>query len=345
MSQDNYSTPKKPGSGGSVIVTQEVGKNFTRFSARDSFRNFQPFPLAFKKIGTSDIITCAINSDDDFYKRFATSNLGRNLDSSGYTEIFPLSRPSLKSAYLHSLAFGVYDAHQIVPMLVTEGDLPAGVISLQSNNYETSNGLEESNGYVVGYLPYPSAPRDLNYYGVYNPSDSSRTVRYASYEYAFPFNPFSVPLITRWAKQHEMLWSGKTAPRSGITFGMLPNDWFANNFEITIYGERADNSKKIIWDNHGRTTFEDANQAHSYSKTNDEFVPANYNEINRLIDADIVNLFVMITRPFFYVPVQASPIYKPVSLATDGTLNSNNPVDIWTVAKMPVKVDFTVLYA
>lgn len=262
-------------------------------------------------------------------------------------------------AYLHTLSYSAYDYNEMIPYvdiieicedIFVETD-PVGGWSIDELILTDAFGTGYD-GIIIGKYKTEGG---IYYYPFrnYTTADYPLIINTNIYSNLYGKRANELAIIDKLAQ---------SAPCSSIYRGMLPSDWMANNFGITIGGHTgiaiAEDSipSTIIWDSRNRETFVDTlNYAQSFGEGNvvgyDSFFPAVNNEIDIEIPDDINYIFVDIRGPGWYHGIDIvnhghSLISDPVKgwLYTDNEEEYKRALPV-TIVQMPVKVHLAIRFA
>lgn len=264
-------------------------------------------------------------------------------------------------AYLHTLSYSAYDFNEMIPYLdiiaicediFVESD-PEGGWGIDDLIVEDAFG-SGYDGLIIGKYEIEGG---LHYYPFRN---------YTTADYPLIINTNSFSNL-KGKRANELAVIDKlsqSAPCSSIFRGMLPSDWMANNFGITIGGHTGETIAEdsaptsIIWDSRNRESFADTlNYAQSFGEGvvvgYDSFFPAVNNEIDIEIPDDVNYLFVDVRGPGWYhgidivnhgLSYNTDPVKGWLAIEDESSYRGPLPIPI-TIVKMPVKIHIALRFA
>lgn len=331
-----YPTPPASISTGDLIIQTSIERDVHKYSFRNDLRQWQGFLFTKAKLpfdtGNGIIYRDYILTPVDFswtpdvIEAFTKQTMGL----ASYGGRIHLNRPSGKKAYLHGISFSIYDHHQLVPRLLDPLQCP-NTIQYEYVFYPFLNKTLYSA--IIGVKGYPDENEDFLY------SKYLNNKYYSTYEYGSPFK-LNAAMYRDAHFIQEFIHSNRTNPRSNVPYGMLPMDTYHNHFDMSIMGEdNLGQEVKFIWNNKGFVNPNaTVNTNHSLTLLHEEMTPQVFNEINLLIDDNITDLRLDVFYPYLWEILQKNENYIPFSDAV--TTNG-----LYTIFKLPVKVDLSIIYA
>lgn len=315
---------------GDLIINSPIGRDVRKYSYRDDMRTWQGFLFTTKKINGVEYILTPVEFawSEDIINKYVTRDI--NLATSDGK--LALNRPVGKKAYLHGISYSLYDYHQLVPRYLEPNECPNNQ-QYHTAYYPQIN--ENLYSVIIAKKAYPSQNDDFLYITNLNLQGNKN---YMTYDYGTPFK-LNAANFRDMHTLFDLNYSNKTAPRSNVLWGMLPMDWYHNHFDIQIIGVDNNTNVKYIWHNKGYVDINDSNTTnHSFATLNEEIVPQIFNEINKPIDDDIDQLLLKVKYPYIYVPLKVDEDYLP------GISGIALPMGNYTIFKLPVKIELSILY-
>ncbi len=214
---------------GDIVINQNPANLYSRFLLMDKFSDFSAIPKKIVEIsgqsGMYDIyipITYNLNKQNwHLFRRRLFLNTENNTAGTGAGErkFIPIVRPTPEhKAYLHSITYAAYDFNEMLPFISVD-DIATRI--------ETNLFAPDVHGLKINPTPLSSPIKWL-----YLKSDKITTAHYPVYRNL---------LQAREDELQVMNVLGQSAPRSSIRGGMLPGDFYHNNFWVHLKGFENNN--------------------------------------------------------------------------------------------------------
>lgn len=326
------------GSGGGAVGTQDPANLFSRFLLMDKFSDFSAIP---KKIVADNgmynlyipITNTLANPNWHLFRRrlFLNTENGTAGTGNGQRKFIPIARPTPEhKAYIHSITYTAYDFNELLPFISVDDINSRIVIDMFATGV---HGLRINSSPMV----------DANIWN-YVTSELITTAHYPIYR-----------LDTK-ARQQElqvMNLLGQSAPRSSIRGGMLPGDFFHNNFWLSLKGYKFAGTPNFdspgetytnIWEtptDNNSYNIENDLTAGDNSQVSDMILPNISNEMDIEIPEDIEWIAVDVGGAGWRHGAFDSDksVLKPVAKILPNA--ANNYI---TYVQMPVKVQIDIRY-
>jgi|GEM_PF-6345366 len=332
---------------GNVAINQDPGNLHTRFLLLDDFENFTAIPRLIEETGEGTelynvYIPFTTNLLNPSWHRFRR-RLFLNTKSSTYgvlagnKKFIPVVRPSANhKAYLHSISYSAYDFNEMIPKLA----IPDANIGdrIEADKFDVG----------VNGLRLNATPLAIDAIHTIVKSDYITTAHYPVYH---------DNLQRRQDELAVMDLLGQGAPRSSIRGGMLPGDFYMNNFYLHIKGftattpdfEDPGSTYESIWelpeDNQSYGVNNDLNES-DLSGSTDLIMPGITNELDIEIPETVKWLAVDVAGPgwrhgAFDIERNAYPnsMYKSVAKAIGSPVGN-----FFTFVQMPVKIQIDLRF-
>ena len=310
-----------------------------RFLLMDDLENWRSIPLLIESNGveTYDVFmpyTESVNvANWHLFRRrlYLNTKNSEYGPESGKKRFIPVTRPSAKhKALLHAITYAAYDYNEMLYMI----SVPDIATRLVPNKFMTG----------VHGIKLNSTPIEL---GAVNILPRSRAITTAHY-------PVYFDEVGRREMEFAVMQSlQQGAPRSSVRGGMLPGDFYQNNFWCHIRGYEGTpafanpiGSYTNIWETPSDNQSYGADVNPSTSGKTDMILPGVTNEIDILIPDDVNWLDVHVGGPGWR--------HGAFEINTDAYPNSPNRdvykglggagIPYFTYIQMPVKVQIDIRY-
>lgn len=332
-----------------TLPPSEIVREYEQFLLADDLSKFSPVAIKALSVGVEQyrwhlLAVQGLTTKMDLtpFKRRLLANLGQpylsNPSNTTDKKMIKLNRPVGKKAYLHAVSYAAYDYNTMIPRLdqATYGDVEALFVDDAFGTGATQKGIP------IGQTMSASSPEsDLINVGA-SFVGRSTTVTTAHY----PLHSTGNTQRQDELKVMEIL--NQSAPRSSVRFGMLPTDYFINNFELTIGGfedagvipSKTADFTQIIYET--AKVGNDSYGGNAYASdviARDTMIPAYNNEIDTEIPDNLHWLSVDVIGAGWEHCLEM--VCEPTNLMG---LPQAQP-HIKTFVQMPVKVLITVRYA
>lgn len=333
-----------------TMPPSEVKRDYEQFLLADDIKKFSPIAMKPLSVGFESYkwhILTAVGLTTGFdlspFKRRLMANVGKNYFSNVANttdrKMIKINRPEGKKAYLHAVSYAMYDYNTMIPKVTA--DTYGDVISMLIDNAFGTGASQK--GLPVG-LPMSASSADSEMIDV-EAAFAMRSETITSAHYPI----FRRGSTSRQDELRVMEYLNQSAPRSSVRFGMLPTDYFINNFELTIGGFEDPTSvparnasfattiyetAKVGNDSYGGNAYADGEQVNR-----DTMVPAYNNEIDIEIPDNIVWMAADVIGGGWEHCIELS------CLNTNVKGEPQAQGHIKTFVQMPVKVLITVRYA